>query len=138
MPDGVIPPSPYSVLSDSRKPSRYIDGPYIASRPAYQMFAEQAKTGASIGDMIAADARSQAKVEGRPDPVKEMPENRHFWFHDGEMEPIPEWPNANDKPAPAPLSAPPLAPVAPVPAAVGTAPAPAARWARRSWRLGRV
>ena len=65
MPDGVIPASPYSVLQDSRKPSRYIDGPYIASRPAYQMFAEQARTGASISDIIAADQRSQAKADGR-------------------------------------------------------------------------
>jgi hypothetical protein len=129
MPDGVIPPSPYPVLQDSRKPTRYIDGPYIASRPAYQIFADQARTGASISDMIAADMRAQAKAEGRPDPVKEMPENRHFWFHDGEMEPIPEWPNAHNPPkAPAPpLTAPPLAPAAApaLPAApAASAPAP--------------
>jgi hypothetical protein len=108
MPDGVIPSSPYPVLQEARKPSRYVDGPYIASRPAYQMFAEQARTGASIGDLIAADKRAQAKSDGRPDPVKEMPENRQFWFHDGEMEPIPDWPNASN-PAKLPPAAPPPA-----------------------------
>ncbi|HEY3111744.1 MAG TPA: hypothetical protein VGL23_23510, partial [Chloroflexota bacterium] len=110
----------------SRKPTRYIDGPYIASRPAYQIFADQARTGASIGDLIAADMRAQAKADGRQDPVKEMPENRHFWFHDGEMEPIPAWPNANSLPgAPAaPLTAPPLAPAAAP--ALPAAPAPTA------------
>src|ERR687885_2976176 len=108
MPDGVIPPSPYPFLQDSRKPTRYIDGPYIASRPAYQIFAEQARSGASIGDMIAADQRAQAKADGRPDPVEELPENRHFWFHDGEMEPIPEWPNATERTKPPAAATPPL------------------------------
>jgi hypothetical protein len=100
-----IPPSPYPVHPGGNKPAREIWGPYIASKPAYQIFADMAQKGMSISDFIAQDQQAQAKAEGRPDPVKELPENRKYWFHDGEMEILPHWPNPND-PKPAAEAAP--------------------------------
>lgn len=122
MTPGVIPPSPYPVLQETRKPARTIDGPYIASKPAYKLFAEQAKSGGHISDIIAKDMQAQAKAEGRPDPVKEFPENRHLWWIvDGVVEQLPQWRNANDPP----IGATP-APEAPAQLpAHGPAPAPA-------------
>lgn len=126
MTPGVIPPSPYPVLQETRKPARTIDGPYIASKPAYMLFAEQAKSGGHISDIIAKDMQAQAKAEGRPDPVKEFPENRHLWWIiDGVVEQLPQWKNANDPPvgaAPAPEAPAQLPVPGPAPAAAPVAP----------------
>jgi hypothetical protein len=113
-----IPPSPYPVLKDSTPPQRILMGPYFASRPAYQMLRE----GRPISDLIAEDMAAQAKAEGRPNPVIELPENAHYYVggggggdHDaGYINVEPPTPASS-----APLAAPglPVAPgIAPVPA----------------------
>jgi hypothetical protein len=112
-----IPPSPYPVLRDPIPAKRTIAGPWIASKPAYQMFAEMA-AGKSLSDIIAEDQRAQAKAEGRPDPVEEHPENAHFWVQGGGGD--------HDATSSAPASTPDTAPAPPttLPTPLTVAPVP--------------
>jgi hypothetical protein len=118
-----IPPSPYPVLGmygGGPPPRKTLDGPYIASRPAYQMFAGMAETGQSIHDVIDADHAGSANRTPF-DPVKAYASSG-YWFHDGEMEMLPNWPNPNNQakptqaaaaePAPGPALPPVSAPLA--------------------------
>lgn len=115
-----IPPSLYPVLRDPMPAKRTIVGPWIASKPAYQMFAEMA-AGKSLSDIIADDQRAQAKAEGRPDPVFEHPENAKFWAQGGGSG---DHDTTDSPPASTPGTAPPAPTTLPPPLTVGPLPLP--------------